>query len=71
MSRVQDKTKPRSGRRPIQDGAASRPAVKLPVQLPAPPPVPTPGEIAAFLAYEIPLEIESATGFHFPAEVLP
>lgn len=54
---------------------ASPPAVRLPEelfsQLPAPPPVPTPQDIAAFQAYEISFEIESSTGFHFPAEVRP
>jgi hypothetical protein len=46
-----------------------RPAAELLAQLPAAPPAPTPQQIAAFLAYEIPFEVESAAGFHFPVGV--
>jgi hypothetical protein len=47
------------------------PFEELLAQLPAAPPSPTPQQIVAFLAYEIPFDVEPATGFIFPAEVTP
>jgi hypothetical protein len=38
-------------------------------QLPGPPPFPTPQGALEFMAYDIPPEVESAVGFHFPPEV--